>query len=181
MALTLCSPIRSKRLQLRPVQESDLPDLLLINGDDEVTRYLPYATWQSLADGRAWLERMHGLRERTGLLQLVIDDPNAAKAIGTCLLFGHDEASARAELGYVLGRAYWGKGLMQEALTALIDTAFADLGLRRLEAEVDADNMASARLLLGLGFQVEGRSRQRWVSKGRTYDTTMFGLLRSEW
>jgi RimJ/RimL family protein N-acetyltransferase len=53
--------IPAERLTLRPAAERDLPDLLEINGDPEVTRFLPYATWQSLDDGAAWLRRMETL------------------------------------------------------------------------------------------------------------------------
>lgn len=113
------------------------------------------------------------------------DPPRASeregRAIGTLLLFRHDVRSARAELGYVLGRAHHGRGLMHEALSALITTAFGALGLRRLEAEVDPDNGASERVLRRLGFTCEGRLHQRWVDHGRAHDTQMFGLLRDEW
>jgi [ribosomal protein S5]-alanine N-acetyltransferase len=102
-------------------------------------------------------------------------------AIGTCLLFRFEEGSARAELGYVLGRAYWGQGLMREALEALINCAFGNMNLRRLEAEVDTRNRSSARLLQRLGFTKEGLLRQRWVSKGETRDVEMYGFLRDEW
>lgn len=50
MPFPTCPPIESPRLLLRPVAASDLPDLLEVNGDPEVTRFLPYETWLSLAD-----------------------------------------------------------------------------------------------------------------------------------
>ena len=70
---------------------------------------------------------------------------------------------------------------MHEALTALLGHAFAHMGIRRVEAEVDTRNAASAGLLRRLGFTREGLLRQRWVSKGEAKDVEMFGLLRSEW
>ena len=60
-------------------------------------------------------------------------------------------------------------------------TALFDSGLlRRLEAEVDPANAASGALLRSLGFAHEGRLRQRWTAKGRTYDVDAFGLLAGE-
>jgi ribosomal-protein-alanine N-acetyltransferase len=175
------NPIESEQLVLRLVAESDLPALLEVNSSEEVTALLPYATWSSLADGEAWLERMKGI-QATGLaLQFVVVLKSTGTAVGTCLLFRFEEGSGRAELGYVLGRAYWGRGLMQEALEALIGSAFGDMNLRRLEAEVDTRNRSSARLLRKLGFTKEGLLRQRWVSKGETKDMEMYGLLRNEW
>jgi len=175
------NPVESERLVLRLVEGPDLPALLEVNSSDEVTALLPYATWRSLADGEAWLERMKAI-QATGLaLQFVVVLRSSGMAVGTCLLFRFEEGSRRAELGYVLGRAYWGRGLMKEALDALIGCAFGHMNLRRLEAEVDTRNRSSARLLHRLGFTREGLLRQRWVSKGETKDVEMYGLLRNEW
>jgi ribosomal-protein-alanine N-acetyltransferase len=181
MPLLAPNPIETPRLTLRLVAESDLPALLAVNGDDEVTRFLPYATWSSPADGEAWLRRMTDM-QATGLaLQFVLAEKPAGVAIGTCLLFRYEEASARAELGYVLGRSHWGRGYMREALAALLECAFTQLSLRRVEAEVDPRNLPSARLLRGLGFEREGLLRKRWVLKGEARDVEVFGLLRDEW
>jgi RimJ/RimL family protein N-acetyltransferase len=175
------SPIDTEHLTVRLVLESDLPALLEVNSNDEVTGLLPYATWKSMADGEAWLQRMRGI-EATGLaLQFVVVLKTSRQAIGTCLLFRLEEGSARAELGYALGRAHWGQGLMHEALAALLAAGFGDMGLRRVEAEVDIRNVSSARLLQRLGFAKEGLLRQRWVTKGAARDVEVYGLLRNEW
>ena len=181
MALQLATPLDSDRLVVRTVQHSDLPDLLRMNGDDAVTRFLPYNTWASLADGEAWIARMLAMTETGGALQLVIIEKASRSAVGTCLLFRHDPASARAELGYALARAWWGQGIMREALSTLVRNAFGACELCRLEAEVDPDNSASNALLVSLGFTCEGRLRQRWMAKGQRYDTNFYGLLREEW
>ena len=173
--------LESRRLLLRLVETRDLADLGVVNGDDAVTRFLPYATWKTPADGNAWFERMQGIQATGTALQLVVIERTSARAIGTCLVFRHDEGSARAELGYVLGRAYWSRGYMREALGVLIAGAFGPMKLRRLEAEVDPRNGASQRLLLHLGFRKEGRLRERWVAKGEAKDVDVFGLLRHEW
>ena len=181
MPLVAPESIESKRLHIRLVAEADLPSLLEVNSNEEVTALLPYATWASLADAASWYQRMAGI-QATGLaLQFVIVSRATGFAIGTCLLFRFEEGSARAELGYVLGRTHWGQGLMQEALGALLDCAFGRMGLRRIEAEVDTRNSPSARLLRRLGFTKEGVLRQRWVAKGQARDVEMYGLLGDEW
>ncbi len=182
MPLPEFSTIRSERLRLRPVATADLPDLLAVNGDDEVTRFLPYASWRGLDDGHAWLARMEALQAEGSGRQLVIERSADGRVLGGVLLFRHDAASARVELGYVLGRAHWRCGYAREALGAVCRTAFAGLGIRRIEAEVNPENTASCRLLRALGFVHEGRLRQRWVGKdGRPYDTDLYGALASEW
>jgi RimJ/RimL family protein N-acetyltransferase len=180
--MTLPLPVRveSRNLVIRPVEEADIADLLLINGDDQVTRFLPYETWQSVADGMTWLQRTRSIESTGTGVQLVVTAKASGRVIGACLVFRYEEGSARAELGYVLGRAYWGKGCMREALAALI-ARFFEAGLRRLEAQVHPANIASCQLLERLGFRNEGLLRQRWVAKGETYDARFYGLLREEW
>lgn len=166
---------------VRPVVAADLPALLEVNSSEEVTALLPYARWESMADAEAWLRRMEALQADGRAQQFVVVSKSTGLAIGTCLLFRFEEGSARAELGYVLGRAHWGKGLMRESLEAIIGCAFGIMGLRRLEAEVDTRNRASARLLQRLGFTKEGLLRRRRVAKGEARDVEIYGLLRSEW
>lgn len=177
MPLPATDAIETPRLRLLPVAEAHLDDLLAINRDDQVTQFLPYASWVDRADAEAWRERMAG-HEATGTAQQrVLVRRDDGRAIGTLLLFKHDEGSRRIELGYVLARELWGQGYMREAAQAACAHAFGALGLRRIEAEVNPDNAASCALLLRLGFTLEGRLRQRWTAKGRSYDTNLYGLL----
>ncbi|MBS0387070.1 MAG: GNAT family N-acetyltransferase [Proteobacteria bacterium] len=181
MPLKSANNLESARLLIRSVTEADLPSLIDVNGDDAVTQYLPYASWRGIEDARAWFARMNALQAAGGALQFVIIEKRGARAIGTCLLFRHEESSARAELGYVLGREHWGRGYMDEALRRLIDCAFGELGLRRLEAEVDPRNARSARVLTRLGFVHEGLLRERWLTRGVPCSVNIYGLLQREW
>lgn len=177
MALPESIQFTTARLCAVPAGVQHIDDLLAVNGDEAVTRFLPYSTWATREDGLAWLSRMNALAEAGATRQLVLMLRDCGRAIGTLLLFKHDEASRRLEVGYVLGRAHWGRGYMHEALAATCGHAFGELSCRRLEAEVNPDNAASWRVLERLGFQREGRLRQRWTAKGRSYDTLLYGLL----
>jgi len=180
MVFTAPPPLHSDRLIVRMVEERDLPALLEIHAVDDVTRFLPYATWQTLADAQAWYERAMRHHAEGNALQFVVEAMGSG-VVGTCLLFRFESASARAEIGYVLGQRHWGRGYMREALASLLAFAFNELSLRRLEAEVDPRNTASDRLLRRLGFTHEGLLRQRWVMKGEVKDANVYGLLRHEW
>jgi len=180
MSLIAPEPLLTERLLIRLVEPRDLPALLAVNGDPQVTRHLPYATWAALADAMAWYERMLKLMEGGTALQFVLVRRSDGLPVGTALIFHHDEGSRRAELGYVLGAAHWGQGLMREAAKALVAAAFGPMGLRRLEAEVNPQNSASVKLLESVGFRREGLLRQRWVSAkngGTPYDVAIYGLL----
>jgi [ribosomal protein S5]-alanine N-acetyltransferase len=181
MPFPTIEPIHSARLTIRKLRESDVSDLFEINGDAEVTNFLPYNTWQSEADGVAWVKRMQEMATLGTGEQFVLELVAVRKVVGTLLMFQYNEASSRAELGYVLGRKYWRQGLMYEALSAFSAHAFQVMGLRRLEAEVNPSNHASNALLLNLGFAKEGTLRKRWVDKGVACDTNIYGLLSDEW
>ncbi|MBI5258005.1 MAG: GNAT family N-acetyltransferase [Burkholderiales bacterium] len=181
MPLPPIDTLNADRLHVRAVRADDLADLMAINGDAEVTRFLPYATWQSPADGQAWLERMNTLVATGSAHQLVIVRNADHRVVGTVLLFKFDAGSRRLELGYVMGRAHWRQGYTAEALRAVLSHAFGPMRIRRIEAEVNPANEASNRLLRTLGFTHEGFLRERWEAKGACYGVNVYGLLATEW
>jgi len=87
MALQTITQVSAPRVTIRPVNDSDLNDLFEVNGDDAVTRYLPYQTWQTIEQGTAWLARMEALATSGTGQQLVIERNEDRKVIGTILLF----------------------------------------------------------------------------------------------
>ena len=181
MPLPLITRINAPRLHLRPVQAADLGALMQVNGDDAVTKFLPYASWTKLEDAQAWLQRMDTMAQAGESRQLVIVRNEDAAVLGTVLLFRYEEGSARIEIGYVLGRAHWRQGYAREALQAVLAHAFGKMSIRRIEAQVNTANTASNALLLALGFHHEGLLRQRWVDKGSARDVNFYGCLAAEW
>jgi RimJ/RimL family protein N-acetyltransferase len=152
-----------------------------IFSDPEVMRYWSHPPFTREAEAAAYLEEGRQSFESKTLFQwgLCLRDNNSI--IGTCTLWQLDSQNRRAEVGFVLGREHWAKGLMTDGLTALIDFSFAELGLRRLEADVDPENTASITLLERLGFVLEGRMRERWLVGGLVSDSLFYGLLEREW
>jgi RimJ/RimL family protein N-acetyltransferase len=181
MPLPAFPPTRTARLCLRAVQADDLAELWQVNGDDEVTRFLPYTSWRAPEDATTWLARMEALRSAGTGQQLVMERTGDGKVIGTLLLFRFEDSSARVEIGYVVVRAHWRCGYGIEAVRGALGTAFGSLGIRRVEAEVHPDNTGSHALLRAVGFVHEGCLRKRWVAKGQAYDTHFYGCLAEEW
>ena len=180
MPLPAIEAIDTPRLTLRPVGLEHLDDLMRVNGDEAVTRFVPYKTWTSFEEAQAWLKRMEDICATGTAHQLVLQRKADGRVLGTLLLFKHDEGSRRIELGYALGADAQGQGYMAEAVRAACEHAFRVLGIRRIEAEVNPDNVASCRLLERVGFTLEGRMRKRWTGKGATYDTNIYGLLEDD-
>lgn len=173
--------LETPRLRVRPLLETDLPALLAINSDAEVTKFLGHAPWQGMAEAEAWFRRISAAVANGSALEFVIAARDSGAVIGRAGLFALESGNATADVGYLLGPAHWRRGYMREALTALIGCAFQELGLRRLEARVEAGNVASMALLRRLGFTREGVLRERWLNDGQPIDAEVYGLLQREW
>lgn len=172
--------IDTPRLILSPPSPEDAPALLSIFSDPQVMKYWNTAPWRSLDDALRFIDRRTADMQERSALTLCIRDKQSGQLAGKCMLFSFDFHSRRAEIGFGLGRAYWGKGLVNEAAEALIAYAFKVLNLRRIEAEIDPDNQASAAALQKLGFVQEGLLRQRWEINGVISDSALFGLLAAD-
>jgi ribosomal-protein-alanine N-acetyltransferase len=173
--------LSTERLTLRFQVETDAPALFQIFSQAEVMCFWAWPAWTDIAQARQMvIDSQEGYRSGSAL-QFGIERHADHALVGTCSLFHFHAASRRAEIGYALGRPYWGSGYMHEALQALLRYAFQTLDLNRLEADIDPRNRASARTLERLGFQKEGHLRERWIVNDEISDTWLYGLLRREW
>lgn len=173
--------LHAARLTLRPVTDADAPALFAIFSDRDVMRHWSRPPMTDPEEAVVLVREIQAGCARGDAMQLAVERSGEGRAIGTCTLFHFHRASRRAELGYALARPHWGQGLMHEALLRLVGYAFDELGLNRLEADIDPRNAASARSLARLGFRREGTLRERWIVGGEVSDSDLYGLLRSEW
>ncbi len=173
--------LQTSRLTLRPLTDADAEGLLEVHADANVARYARMPVWTGLEQARELISQSRAWWSTGQHVCLGIERKDAAGCIGTCTLFDIRRASRRAEIGFVLGARSWRQGYMTEALTAVLDFAFRDLGLNRVEADTDPRNGAATALLEKLGFAREGVLRERWITAGEKSDTAWYGLLRSEW
>lgn len=100
---------------------------------------------------------------------------------GCISLHSVDWNDRKASLGYWLGAAFQGHGIITRSCQAVIVHAFTELGLDRLEIQCATDNARSRQVAQRLGFQQEGILRQSWRRHGRLVDQVVYSLLRSEW
>jgi RimJ/RimL family protein N-acetyltransferase len=173
--------IDTARLSLRWISAADTDAFYAIYSNPQVMRY-----WSTppLADREAAVNLIKKIQEdwkRRAILKWGIALQTDDQLIGSVTLFNLDFTHRRAEIGYALGRDYWGQGYMNEALMALLKHAFEVLDLHRIEADVDPRNAASIKTLERLGFQREGYLRERWQVNGEIQDAFYYGLLRREW
>jgi ribosomal-protein-alanine N-acetyltransferase len=105
-----------------------------------------------------------------------------SEAIGIVgLTIGQDVHRFTAELGYWLGEPFWGRGIMTDAIRAVVEHGFSELGLARIYAEPYAGNLGSARVLEKAGFTLEGRLRANVFKNGRVRDQFVYAVVCSCW
>jgi RimJ/RimL family protein N-acetyltransferase len=169
------------RVQLRWLTHEDSDALFDVFGDPEVVRYWSSPALEGRSAATALVDEIHEYRRAGSLFQWGVARSDDDFVIGTCTLASIDRQHQRAEIGFALRRDAWGQGLAAEALDLLIRHAFDEMGLHRLEADVDPENTSSLRLLSRRGFRDEGRMRQRWRHSGQWRDSVMLALLAPEW
>lgn len=181
--------IETERLVLEVPSESDAPALFsLVGGDDrqEVTAGLLWDGPDEIAETLGFIRQAQTERYGDSGFHWAIRDLTgtitgaSGSAVGMISTRPGSEAG-RGDVGYWLGKPYWGQGLMREALTALLDLCFGDLDQVKVEAEVFTTNARSKRLVESLGMQLEGTIRSSHLKRGEWVDAHIYGILRDEW
>ena len=104
-----------------------------------------------------------------------------AELIGSVGFVKFDHLARRTEIGYWIDRSHEGKGIISRSCRRLINYAFGELQLNRIEIRCSTENARSAAIPIRLGFTHEGTLRQSEVRNGRLHDFAIYGLLASEW
>jgi len=126
------------------------------------------------ADARAWLRLVEETTPETNFAIAV--EGEAVGGVGITL---NDDVFRRsAEIGYWLGRRFWGRGIATSVVAAMTDWAFTHLDVCRLYAGVFEWNPASARVLERAGFVLEGRLCRSATKDGRTIDQFLYAIVR---
>jgi RimJ/RimL family protein N-acetyltransferase len=166
-------PLHTDRLLLRALQYTDAADLHVAFSDKEVCKYWSHAAYTSVeqsqkrvADNIAWTES----------LTWAITKGEGQPALGWVILQPGRE-SRIAELGYILRRDAWGKGIMAEAAKAVVTYGFEVEGMRRIFADSDPDNIGSIRIAEKCGMTYEGRLKGNWDTQIGVRDSLIYGRV----
>lgn len=174
-------PLATARLNLRALEPDDAPFILGHFSDPQVCRYLVDAEpFQSLEEAQG-LIRFFMAFEQTNAYRWGICLGPGGPLIGTIGFLHWDRRNNSAEIGFDLAPAFWGQGLVREALLAVIESGFEHLGLNRLWAVVHPDNRRCLATLARLGFVSEGVARDMFYFRGQYYDHCILSLLRRQW
>ena len=169
--------IPGDRIRLRSMKEEDLPLKVRWYNDPDIRRTLLVDEQFELEATRQWFEKANDLDTR---LDLTIETLEG-RPIGLISLLHIDRKNRTAEIIIVIGeKEYWGRGVMVEAETLLIDWAFRQLALEKIWAVTLPENLASLITMKKIGFRIEGTLRQEAVKEGKRIDILRLGLLKEQ-
>lgn len=170
----------TKRLVLRKMRTSDAPALFTIWSDPAVAAFMNISAFTHESQAIEMINLLNELAETKQAIRYSVFDLKSKKIIGSCGFNAIDSENARVEIGYDIARVHWGNGYAPEAIQVLMDEAFGNLDINRIEAKVEPANVNSISVLQKLGFSFEGTLRQYEKVNGRFVDIQVYSLLKED-
>jgi RimJ/RimL family protein N-acetyltransferase len=172
--------LKTERLLLRDFRLTDAKEVQRLAGATEVAKgtFVPHPYEDGIAE--SWIERQKKEFEEGSITNFAIVLAAADTLIGSIGLI-LAEQHQWGQLGYWIGVPYWNQGYCTEAVLAVMDYGFNELGLNRIWAPHFKSNPASGRVLQKAGMQYEGSQREHYKRFGRYEDAELYGLLKREY
>ena len=171
------APLGDGTTALRPWHESDVPRLVALCRDEEITRWTRVPTEYGITSARAWIAESRALVRDRISAPFAIVSATGGELLGSISLMRFAWEDARGEVGYLLGRDARGQGHATRALRLICAWGFAELGLERIDLYAATGNGASQRVAERAGFTREGVLRSYHMHLGVPLDMVAFGLL----
>lgn len=172
--------LHTERLHLRKMKVSDSSSLFKIWSDPEVTKFMNINCFTDENQAKDMIKLLDELSQDNKAIRFSIIEIESNEIIGSCGYNSIDFENAKAEIGYDIARAFWGRGYASEAICSLLDYAFSSLKLNRIEAKVEPANVNSVKVLQRLNFTFEGTLRQYEKVNGKFNDLNMYSKLRTD-
>lgn len=173
--------IYTERLFLRRLSVKDAETLFKYWSDPEVTKYLNVNTFKNIEQSMNLIRILNSLYRMNEGIRWAIVIKGTNEVIGTCGYNSWVKKSSRGEIGYELGREYWGNGYATEALKEVIKYGFKTMKLNRIEAFTVPEAFSSINLLKKLGFKKEGMLREYGYWNRKYWDENIYSLLKRDW
>lgn len=174
--------IETDRLILRRFSAEDA-EVMYRNwaSDPQVTKYLTWPAHETTEVTKAVLSDWVSAYDNLDNYQWAIELKDIAEPIGSISVVSHNDRVELAHIGYCLGRQWWGKGIMTEALAAVMAFLFREVGLQRIESRHDPRNGGSGVVMRKCGMKFEGCLRRSdWNNQG-ICDADWYAILKEEW
>jgi ribosomal-protein-alanine N-acetyltransferase len=174
-------PLETERLILRKHRIEDAEDMFRNwENSEAVTKYLTWTPHRTVDDTRAYIQSILDSYDEKRYEWLITDKATGEPlgAIGVATIWEDIDA---CEIGYCLGERFWGKGIMSEAFSAVIDYLFSEVGFNRIQSRHDPRNIGSGRVMEKCGLIYEGTLRQADRNNQGICDAVVRAILREGW
>lgn len=172
--------LETERLLLRKITLDDIEDMNLYSSNEQVTKYVTWNTHKTLSDTKAFVEFVLNKYENEQVAPWGIENKENGKFIGTIDFVWWKPEHKIAEIGYVISKDFWGKGLTTEAAKKIVRFGFEKMDLVRIQARCFVKNIGSARVMEKSGMSFEGILRKAMFVKGKHQDLKMYSILKEE-
>ena len=173
--------LETERLVLREIVPADAEDLFHIFSDEETMRYWSCLPYKSVDQAHRLIEGLAKVRLAGAGINWAITLRGDERLVGKCGYNEWRKAHRRGDISYIVAGEQQGKGIVSEALGAMLDYGFDRMNLHSVEAGVTPGNDASTRMLQRLGFRLEGHLRENFLTDRGFVDSLIYSLLRSDW
>jgi len=173
--------LETERLNMRKLSRFDVHDVYEIRNDYQVTKYNIGDAYTSLEQARALIQNIQTEFVERKTIRWGITVKPHDKVVGMVGFNYWDIPDHRTAIGFDLRQDHWRKGIMTEAVCAVIQFGFQKMGLNRIEADASIYNVGSITLLQKIGFIQEGIQREQYYEDGNYHDLVLFALLKRDW
>ncbi|WP_425449404.1 GNAT family N-acetyltransferase [Dethiothermospora halolimnae] len=171
--------IKTDRLLLRKISPDDAEMVYRWMSDPEVCKYEHWSPHQSVDFTRGYIIEVFDGYKSDYTYQWGIQ--LGEELIGSVSIVNVNDYDRKATLGYCLGKRYWSKGYTTEAVKAVIDYMFSEIGLNRIEATHSVNNIASGRVLEKVGMVLEGQAKDYYFCNSGFQDSNIYGITRKDY
>jgi len=170
--------IKTKRLLLRRMTDADATELLFMRSDEKVMQFIGREKMKSLEDAIAFVQKINvSVDTNESIMWALALQEEPARMIGTICFWNILKDHYRAEVGYMLHPNFWGKGIMKEAVIAVVDFGFNEMKLHGIEGHINPENAVSGIVLEKCGFVREAYFKENFCFRGKFSDTAVYSLL----
>ncbi|RTZ03727.1 N-acetyltransferase [Flavobacterium bomense] len=169
--------LETERLLLRRVNTNDIKEIFELRSNPETMKYIPRPLVKTNEDALEHIAMIDTKIEANEGINWAITLKDNPKLIGVIGHYRIKPEHYRAEIGYMLLPEYHGKGIISEAVKEAVNYGFQIMKLHSIEAMIDPDNDASAKILEKNGFVREGHLKENEFFDGRFFDTLIYSLL----
>lgn len=172
--------LETNRLVLREITPEDAESIFNYLSDKEVMKYYGLEPFQSVNDALDEISWYQSIRENSTGIRWGITLKGKDEVIGSCGYLNIIPQHYRSDIGFELSKDYWGQGIAQESIEAIIKYGFEQLNLQRIQALIEPPNEASQKLVERQGFIKEGLLRNYEFTSGKFDNLYMYSLLKED-